>query len=189
MRERDFQGFGRWIKSGSFAAFLDDPGEEVETGSFALPAELLGLAGDGEIFGIAEESAVGLLVGGVAEELVVEDADDGAFGIGGGENGGEGLDFSAVGGEVEVLEEGGVNLVGIGNVAEVADFEGGPEKAADAAGVVAPGHAGAVLEFGKIGGPGAGGFDVAAGVCFSLGEMAGAPGFFDGEGVEEFEGL
>jgi hypothetical protein len=113
----------------------------------------------------------------------------GALEISGGENGGEGLNFSAVGSEFEMLEEGVADLVGIGNVAEVADFERGPKESANAAGVVAPGHAGAVLEFGKIQRPGAGGFDLGVDVVFSGVEVAGAPGFFDGEGVEEFEGF
>jgi hypothetical protein len=89
--------------------------------------------------GMGRGMGMGFGVTGVGEELMIPDAHGGALGVGGGEDGDEGLDFALVDAEVEVFEEGGVDEVGIGEVSEVADAERGPEEATDAAGVIAPG--------------------------------------------------
>jgi hypothetical protein len=95
---------------------------------------------------------------------MIPDAHSRAIGIGRGEHGEEWLDFSAIGGELEMAQALRVDFGGIAEVPEVADLEGLPEETADATRVIAPGCAGAVLEFLEGGRP-----------CATLGEFG-----FDG---------
>jgi hypothetical protein len=45
-----------------------------------------------------------------------------------------------------MLEKSSIDLGRLGNVPQVTDFEGRPEQTTDAAGIVSPSHAGAMLE-------------------------------------------
>ena len=56
------------------------------------------------------------------------------------------LNFSLVGADREVIHKRGVNLIGIRNMAQIANLEGWPEKTSDATRVIPPSHTGPMLQ-------------------------------------------
>ena len=149
MGECDFECLGEWRRKqhGSAASFLNDERQKVSGRASPLPTEGQRLAGEGQVFRVAEDRAVQPLVTGVAEKLMIPDSHHRALACRRGENCQEGLDFPAVCGDLEMLQKGLMNLGRLGNVAQVANFQRRPEKTANAAGIIPPSHAGAVLEF------------------------------------------
>ena len=110
-----------------------------------MPSEFLGFAGEFQILQVAENRSVGLLVAGVAEELVIPNPNRWSLRGGWGENGYQGLDFSSIRPVIQMLQQSLAYMIGIAHISEVANLQRGPKEAADAAGIVAPCHASAML--------------------------------------------
>ena len=189
MLHRNFQSFWRGVKPGSLAAFLDNPWQQIEPRARSLPAELLGFAGEFCILRVAENRSVGLLVAGVAEELVIPNPDSRPLRGGGGENGHQGLDFPAVRSVIQMLEQSSMDMIGIAHIATIADFERGPKETADATGIVAPSHACTVFQLLEFQIPRSRFFDFGKYCFLAGGEVMGAPLLFMRDGVEEILGL
>src|SRR6185503_4934163 len=90
---------------------------------------------------VAHDGAVALPVGAVSDQLLVPDADPQPAELLGREDGDHRPDPPAVGGEPEVIDQSGEDLLRALEVAAIADDQRGPVLAAHAAGAVAPGDA------------------------------------------------
>ncbi len=151
VREPDLQGgvLRQFVPFGPLAGpFLDEQRQHLEGLLAALPAEVAGPGGELRARRVAGPTAVRGGVPGVADQLLVDDPGGRTARPVGGEHRDHGADPPAVGGGAQVVEALGGDVVGGGEVAQVAHHQAAPVQPADAAGGVAPGEPGAVGEFG-----------------------------------------
>ena len=80
-------------------------------------------------------------------------------------------------------------MIGIAHILKVADLQGTPKEATDAAGVVAPGHSRSVFQLFEFQIPEPRFFDFGKRGFFAGGKVFGAPMLFLRDGVEEILGL
>jgi hypothetical protein len=88
-----------------------------------------------------------------------------------------------------MLKQCGIYMIGIAHIPKVADLQRGPKETADAAGVVAPSHAGSVFQLFDFQIPGSGLVDFRKGGFFAGLEVGVAPATLPRDGLEKILGL
>jgi hypothetical protein len=141
MGDRNFENCipGELEEVGLAVPPLENEGQEVEGGARATwPSQGSCEVGERRLGRIPKDRAVRLAVTRIADELVVPDADARTPCFLLGEDADRRHDVPVIGGEAQVLDEGGEDLLGGFETATVAYGKAGPVLAADATDAIAP---------------------------------------------------
>lgn len=131
---------GKVKKNRLFAGEFNDQRQDIKRSSprGRSPAESDHALGESSLLGVAEDGAIADAVTGVADKLVVVDADAALSFRCLGEDGDGGSDSPPVGAEAEMVDAGVEDIGGSGRGAGVEKLQSVPKKAADATSVVTP---------------------------------------------------